>query len=435
MLEAYVKFYEEVIGENFSALKASFEPHTTEDIGVAGEFDIRTRALGWYGFRTLSSGEEKVLLLPEIASWQSNVLNLHGAMYTNRGAEPGLGSEMRNRVLQNEIGRGLEGVVRAGLLDESSTPHLLQEAVLAIVHGHPEIFSPSRRYNAPAPQLPISLDGLLRSVRYEKLYRHFMNERFDLKRKAGLVEEHWEGMTVSYDATPTQEDVQWADFRAREAMDQGPEPRFYGASDLDKVEKRLRCAVAALKQHDITSIAEDIFPFRSALLEASSRRFLVSIDEAWVHVQRLFELFYMNYALLVERNFPTIKGHFELYSRMPIILFVTVEKNRPGYEGRISVDFTACKAPPGATQNQIIRREERILGAPRGGVWHDGRLLQWLWSGGGGPLENFLRSGNPYLDFPVRGSYVALLREKVYRKIEGELKAVQEGLRDLYGLN
>jgi len=433
-LEGYVTFYAEVVNRHFNALKASFPPYVTGEIGIAAEFDTRKRELHWHGFRPLAAGEEKVMLLPTIDSERSNLLDLHGAEYPHRVVEPAIGSGMKHRVLREEIGRELENIVRKGLLDESGTPQLLQDSVLTIVHGCPQIFSPSRRHSAPPPNLPIDLDGLLWSVRYEKLYRHFMNERFDAKRREGLVEEHWEGSTVSYDATPSHEDVQWVDQRVRETMRQGIEPRIYGTSELDEIERRLQNAVTALKQQGISSITKHLFPLQSALQEASWRRFPISIEDAWSHVQRLFDLFYENYVLLVERNFPTLKDRFKLYSLMPITLFITVEKGRSGYDGEISVDFTACKAPPGVTRNEIIRREEREKGVPRGGVWHNGRLYQWLWSGGGGPLDNFLRSSRSYTNIRTKGSYRALLREKVYRKIEEELKAVQKGLLDLYGL-
>src|SRR4030081_1242810 len=125
--------------------------------------------------------------------------------------------------------------------------------------------------------------------------------------------------------------------QAREAMSQGIEPRIYGISDLDAIERRLQSAVTALKQQGLSLITEHLFPLQSTLLEASGNRVRISVDDAWSHVQRLFTLFYESYALLVERNFPTLKGRFRLYSLMPITLFVSVEEGRPGYNGKIAV--------------------------------------------------------------------------------------------------
>jgi hypothetical protein len=342
---------------------------------------------------------------------------------------------MLSHTLRFSIASDVKQIVQVGLLDESCNPQLVQETVLALVRSYSQIFDPNRRPNDSSPRYPIEFENLLRAVKSELLRRYFMDERIDNKRRLGLIEEEWEGSIVSFDSTPTWEDMEWVEKQVAHAMDDGLGGfRTSRYSELAKIEKRLEAAQEILERNG-SSIEGPLFPLQEKLEEAFQRGYPISPDDMWLHVRRLFELFFENYAALVERNFPTLKRHFKLYSQMPLTLFVIPEPRDWKIKLEPGITFVMCRAPRGSARNEIIRREKRDMELPRGGVTHDGRTYEWLWSGGGGPIINFLRTSHAFLDVKTRGGFSPILREKVYSQIQKELGSALEGLMERYDLS
>ncbi len=133
----YVERYQAILDENFWAIKQSFEPFTSEKIGLVGYFNLISKTIPAYGFRALEETEEPVLLLPlteDVHPDKSMLAFINGVRTVHwRPTLKGFRSvvDFNSEILWHDIGPALDEITLKGLLDEGGSRTLLMERVFA----------------------------------------------------------------------------------------------------------------------------------------------------------------------------------------------------------------------------------------------------------------------------------------------------------------
>lgn len=173
----YLIFYKEVLATHFPNFKASFSPHTADEIGFIGELSIKKRILLFYGFRALNhNDDEQIKFIPvdtDIFSKRSNLSYLHGActLHFTSSSNGFRKFYVRHEVLKSEIEEQLRDIIKNGLLDESSSNNLLFEKLAAIITKYQAKHHNIKDKYKMSSYLPIRFEQIEYAQRYEKAYK------------------------------------------------------------------------------------------------------------------------------------------------------------------------------------------------------------------------------------------------------------------------
>ncbi len=162
--QAYLQKYEEILDGHFPQLKSAFDPKTTGSIGFVGSIDVATCSMLSYGFRSIDTDDKVVLLpaTPEIAPYERGFIEGARTMRSRRPSLWGRGMDITTEIVWDEIGPGLDGIVRDGLLNESENKDLLVESVLASYITYLSAVRDEGPLRTANDILPISFDRMLK---------------------------------------------------------------------------------------------------------------------------------------------------------------------------------------------------------------------------------------------------------------------------------
>jgi len=420
----YLKSYISLIDENFPLLKHTFAPRTAGRVGFIGEFFLKDRRIGMHGFRSLSEGDEEVHFIPvEQVGGGSNLPFLIGAQGLHLVGD-GWGacddSDIESAVRKDELLKQLLVFAAEGRLDESANPEMNSEHVVQLIFQNRDVFKSLLESDGRSIRYPVQLDSILECVRKEKLAREFHEDVVQSKLKSGQISEVWDGdfVSCSYSLNPNEEEA--VARRVEEAMLRGEAPsgrvRYI---ELEELEARLLKALNSLRKS--CSAINEPPPFIKGY-DLVRNRTLVSERDLSKYLQGLYAAFLSNYRTLVERNFPTLAPHFELYSDQPVAVYLVIGagfSSMRGY-GSMSMEIYLARSKTGVESVSVVE-QVNLCESHNGfrftvdGVDHEG--ISWTKTTVAGAIAGFPTQAHQ----PFEGM---ILRGLVYSTIKNELPKV-----------
>jgi hypothetical protein len=357
---SYLHQYISLIERHFPALRGTFKPETLGRIGFIGEIVLSQRRLGSYGFRQLSEIDDEVHFVPvEQILGNSNLPYLDGANQLHlsgsaRGFRDGI--DTVTEVFDFELIPQLERFVKEGMLNESKCPEMMEEYIIETVKCNNAIFRDLLEADEWSIEYPLILDDILKALSRYKLLRHYRDELILIKRQSGEVKERWDGSIVSYSAKLTPEDEQQILQTVEMAETSGIMPAFRARYvDLDRLERSLTKAINWLASFK-TEIDEPLFNGENKLKSDLKRGHPIPDIDAKRYLVWLYSTFLRNYKSIIESNFPTLKHHFNLYSKLPVSVYLVLEKSilrHPGVS-RTPLDIYLLEAKSNISEVKIL---------------------------------------------------------------------------------
>lgn len=416
----------------FPAIRTKFQPETDGEIGFIGELYLQRQSLGLYGFRQIGNNDETIFFYPvnkELGKSNLGYLNGADTLHLTGSSNGFLGRvDIADEVVNNEVIRQLQDLVKNGNLYELNCPALLKESVLQTVLNHKGIFAPLLENTIEGIKFPLSLALLKDCMRREKLHRHYQDELINEKRRRGTIQESWSGGYVSYSATLTKDEYVQIETEVEQAIKLGIEPVFHAKYiELEKLESFLLPRIEGLTR--ITEeIVEPLFGNGAKLKQDCFRNTPLSIDAAGDYLVAIFSQFLENYKVIVETNFPSFKEHFSLYANFPVHIRLKLGPTTPRgprHMTHLDVYFSNSKSK----RNTVEILEDN---APQVNS-HDFTLADGskYFVSSHSSVEHIFESPYRLNSSEFEGM---TLRKLLYQKIHDEMPAVEKALREKYGV-
>ncbi len=259
----------------------------------------------------------------------------------------------------------------------------------------------------------------------EKLTRHYQYEVIARKRKNGEIQEAWNGTTVGYSYSSTQDDEAEVNQNVERALSAGEVPMFFTRyTDLEDLETSLSMAINALREsrNEIEAPLFDASRPVGLVHEVS-----ISVDDLKAYLVQLYSAFLSNYKTLIDKNFPTLRSHFRLYSELPVAIYLVLESAVDRQFGYVSTPLTLyfVKAEPGQSVVRVAEevvwdRSEDGVCFTVSGIVHE--VIFWIST----TVESALRGASELAYDHFRGM---TLRRLVYSMLLKELPAVEAAFR------
>lgn len=435
----YLEIYTQIVGNEFTALRARFPGCESDRVGFIGELQFSNRSLRYFGFRAIGNGDPPVLLLPaDEQRDHSNLAYIFGAkqLHWVGGGINGDGDVVQHdQVLRREILPVIDGLLKGGDLIEDMTPQLAGELVVALIQragfewGNPPcIYEVLGRFCDPRtrrPILPIDLDDIDEALLRGRYYDQFRLERSDTKRR-----ERRKAGNLDGSLTWGREDYEWIEAQADRAFNLGePFSERYGVDlNLEKFTLVMSRAIGTLRKYDQTLSESGFVSLQVDRVNAWPAERKEEVQSA---VCALWRAFLQEYQRLLEVNFPTLKDSFGLYSEFPLRVRVMIERWRPDSYGGGSWDVTLFKSHTTGPDNEVIPCDAVIEQQGRNWrVFVDGAEVA-VDSIERTSISNWTRSstGNP-----LKVSLQTPLRQLVYDQLRREFSAARAELLRRYGV-
>lgn len=424
----YLHCYTSLIQQYFPALREIFSPQTEGRIGFIGELLLVKRHIGGYGFRPLEETDDEVHFVPvQQAVGKSNLTYLEGANQLHwtsgtRGFRDRI--DFINEVSEHELLPQLEKFIKEGQLNESHCPEMLVEFIVETILQNKAIFKELLDADCRSIKYPLKLDDPLRVLLREKLIRHYRDELTSTKRRSGAIKERWDGRFVSYFMSWTAEDEKQISNAVEDAWHSGQLPKFRARYvDLDKLESSLAKAINWLRPIQ-TEIKGPLFDGESELKDDVKRDRLISHNDAKAYLLWLYPAFLKNYKTIIETNFPTLKWHFRMYSKLPIsihlVLGITVKEDFSSY---IPLTKYFSESQSNVSEVNVVDdlvRADDCSSFSTGGMTFQTNLVIC------GSFEDLFVDKFGRMNDPFQGM---TLRRFVYQTIEDELKDIKRAFR------
>lgn len=446
----YLQLYTSLIEQHFPALRETFNPQTEGGIGFIGEllfFELGTntfsfvRGLGAYSFRPIKETDDSVHFIPvQELRWGrplqeiSNLSDLEGAVQLHLRGNPwnwGVrdGIDVSTEVIEVELLPQLEELIKQGRLNESNCPDMLVEFILETVLRNQSIFKELLSVDGRSIRYPLKFNEIKTTLLREKLLRHYKDELISKKRKNGEIEETWEGSIVSYSPDLTPEEEKQVLFATEASINSGCVPRFHARySDLEHLETLLAKAINWLYPYK-TVIDAPLFngenKFKTNLMGGQ----LFSEDDAKSYLVWLYSAYLENYKAIIETNFPTLKQHFSMYSKLPLTFHLVLGETLSFFDrNRTELNIKIYMTKSLSNFSEVKIADDIILNSD-----------EWCFSTGGVEFRAFriqtLDTKSLFfwgygLDMEV--FYDMTLRTLVYGTIAIELKDVKQAFRKEY---
>lgn len=429
--EAYLDFYVKILDEHFPGLKHRFSPQTTGAIGFVGLLNIAQNRVVAYGFRAVETGGERIKFIPvEGRFWgeNTNLPYLMGASDLHDfGSFDGLHNvDIKTEVLKNEIADQLTNIAERGYLNERSNYHLAIEKTLGIIVSSQSGLHGITHKGWLSRYLPIDFEKIEYGMRFRRAWLYFEHTLIEERKKQGVIKPVWSGATTSYSYSFTTEDKKTIEARARDAaLNKTDLKTNVTYTDLNKTEGLLLEALKTVKTRK-SQINETIMPDQDAVPTGPSYWFHQLFKPETLNgiVCKLYVLFLEEYKALIETNFPTLKNHFSLYSKMPVHCFLTVNPSR-----NFSVRILRCR-------NISSDRNEVTLCSNNEIVFDQGaRSLRYKNQDYGvfypiyenSSINSLLSPTRKFIDIDVPDEFT-ILRSMVYNEIKNEMPIVLKEL-------
>jgi hypothetical protein len=429
----YLHVYTSFVLQHFPALRETFNPKTDGRIGFIGELLLVKRCLAAYGFRPIGDTDDEVHFVPvQHGMGKSNLTYLDGADQLHW--RDSVGSfrdriEVSAEVIDGEILPQLEQFLKDGKLNESHSPEILEELIVESILRNKAIFKELLNVDGLSIKYPLNLDEVLRPLLREKLIMHYRDELILKKRRSGEIDEKWNGSIVSYSSNLTLKEEKQISNAAEDSMNSGRLPRFRARYiDLDKLESSLAKAINWLRLTK-TEIEGPLFNGESKLKADVTRRHPISDDDAKDYLMWLYSAFLENYRRIIETNFPTLKQHFRMYSKLPIsvhlVLWSPVKRSVGSSFTPLQIYFSESQSSVSEVKvvDNLVPNADDRLSFSTGGKEFRAYLVKQT------SFENLFFSSSRLLNDPFQGM---TLRRLVYETIEDELKAVKQAFRIQY---
>lgn len=426
---AFLSLYETILDKHFSSFKQSFSPNTSGSIGFVGYVDFSQNAISSYGFRSVRNGDEKVLLMPIApmpGAWmKENKAFLAGSLlmtYTDssRGFRE---INIKDEVLSQNIQPLLKDIIQQGRLDESQNRALLIERVVATCFQYYEADF-QRQQGTAQLMFPLRLDDLKAVLLYKIAYEVLQHQLLEKRTREGTIEETRSEFYVSRILQLSPRESIEIENQARELAQAGK--NISGERNYQKIEEHELLLLKDIECLEMLGVSEIN---RSPLTEwytGGIRRRFELVQDVSHHLtleqllENLFLVFLNEYQILVERNFPTLCQHFELYRKVPAKMFWTLgeEVQTPNIPSN-SLFLQAIKSELGS-ENTVIRCNKQKIDQNvqelKANPEYHGTFLHSI------GVTSTLLSGNNYLPFKVNNNNMYVVRKLVYREIEKELE-------------
>lgn len=430
--QAYLRLYVSIIDSEFPAIRTKFQPQTDGKIGFIGELFLQRQSLGLYGFRQIGNNEETIFFYPvskELGKSNLGYLNGADTLHLTGSANGFFGKmDIANEVVNNEVIRQLQDVVKNGNLYELNCPSLLKESILQTVLNQKGIFAPLLENSIEGVKFPLSLAQTKDCVQREKLRRHYYDELINEKRRRGTIQESWSDGFVSFSVSLTEEEHVQIETEVDLAIKSGIEPVFRAKYvELEKLESFLLPRIEGLT-HITETIVEPLFADEARLKQDCFRNSPLSIDTARDYLVAIYSQFLENYKVIVETNFPSFKEHFSLYASLPVRVdlklgptFLGVTRHMTRLEAYFaksenehsSVDVLEDDTSQGVDFSLTRSVDSKYIGASYSTVEH---MFQFPHGLNSSEFEGMT------------------LRKLLYQKIHEEMPAVEKALREKYGV-
>lgn len=421
--------YQDIIRVHFSEFAASFPPGDIDNAGLVLEANLRTDEAYQYGLRLLRPGDTRILILPTTSpNWLSDSLLRFGA--GGLAYQLGHGSLRRDLVeelLQVNFTRLIPEVVRDGALNEETTPDLARELLAAAVLSKPDLLNEPNR--GPGKEsLPLRPSRIRYWLLFQYHWRQLADDLVQAKLNSGAIPRRRKGNFVTYSRPLlSEEERRELTEKCNLLIKQGAEMGRPRTLPSDEIAKRLIEAIECLDNDDL--LEGPLFPEAYDIRRSFQHGSLDKSSLLEAH-RRFLESFLQNYKGLLETNFPTLKGYFPLYEKLPVYLrfaFPEQAQNPPYFYMEILEPTT------GSLENSVVESlTSRTFLKPGDSITINGRsfkISQFMES-----VQIPLRGGRKhYPDFRLRGWHTAL-RDYTYSWIESELREVGPHFGKLYGL-
>lgn len=423
--QKYAHLYQELLDNNFPSFKSAFPPYTAGPIGFVGYLDLSKRVITYHGFRPIKGTDKTVFFFPK--SIEHDNRNLAARVYLYgplkwRGSSidfPAL--DITKEVIWEEVKPHLEGIIEHGELDESLNKNLLLERVLVTCLRHYKDYFQLQQQDPAASYLPLDLRKLKEFVLYKIAHHVLISRRLERNDEPGTIEEKWDGsirsrsISFTFKEQTELEEQAWA--IAKNGEDLSNETHFNRSSDYGKfllrdIESLARLGVTAIVSSPLTDWYNKNRLGLPLPLQWDTDS-LVSLSQ---FVENLYLYFLQEYRILVERNFPTLCQHFDLYSHMPLNLMVAVECENEPLPLINYPDVTVLTYTDGSqVQNTVLLSSRAEIQRKKDEIWHD--------------PEHYARSESntlflntqSYMPFEV-DKQRCVLRNLVYERVKEELK-------------
>jgi hypothetical protein len=263
----------------------------------------------------------------------------------------------------------------------------------------------------------------------KKLIYHFEAERINYKRGKGEVDERWEGDTRASTILYTHQDWRWIYAQADAALERGEGYDLrLNIVPFKYVENRAEICMKILDS-GASQLEAPIFPHLNEMQKQRGRH--LSEEQLLSYCSAVLRSFLTSYKAIVERNFPTLTPGFRLYTKMPLICFLSVRAGLPRQGPMIFIQL--CKAREQLAENQVISCSGRELeSADHKVLWYQGQTYEVI-EGWWRSWHDFVYGSGSFSDAPISSSTV--LRELVYTQISREMGRALNLLFANYGIH
>jgi hypothetical protein len=437
---SFLAAYKGIVQDHFAFFASSFPPGDFAHTGLVIEVNLRTGEGYGYGLRRLKPGDPEILLLPAASDiWFADSLARWGAggLRYRLTDDDWLHSENPfHELLRVNIVGLLQGIVQTGALNEQATPDLAKELLAAAVLSKPELLNEPNR--GPGSEgLPLTVGRirywLLLQQHWHRLERELVHGKLD----QGAIPFRQEGAFISYEPPPlTEDERQELRRRSDSLIAQGAAVEGPRMIPFDNLADRLKRAIAAVGSDDAI-IAQPLFRhahrYRMGIPWTTQ-----ALDELLADHRHFLSLFLANYQRLVAGNFPTLKDHFALFRRLPVLIQVAVRPPLgPGGEPSTFADFFIPDGFP--LEDNVIEAvdfSDRVsLATVRSGVpiLIGGRPFKWVMGHHNLVLLHLMGGYRRHPDLGLRSEYT-VVRDFTYSWIEDETAKVVTALGRVYGL-
>lgn len=426
----YLHSYTSLVQQHFPELREIFNPQTDGRIGFIGEFFLVKSHLGGYGFRALGETDEEIHFIPvQQAIGKSNLSYLDGADQLHwassaHGFRKGI--DITSEVINNELLSQLSLFMEEGSLNESNCSGMLIEFIVETVLQNTGTFKELLDVDGRSIKYPLNLDEVLNVLLRVKLQRHYRHELTSAKRRSGEIEEMWDGGFVSYSSSLTAKEEKQISGAVDNSLDSGSLPTFHARYvDLDKLERSLMKAINWLHSTK-AQIESPLYVGESKLKIDVAKAHPISNDDAKSYLVWLYSAFLENYKCIIETNFPTLKQHFRMYSKLPISVHLVLgSAERKGF-GRNNTPLTLYFSESRSSISEVKVVDELKCNMGDDGSFSVGGVEFQAHSVCAKSFESLFSSITGRMNDPFQGM---TLRRLVYEKIMEELNEVKQIFR------
>jgi len=353
----FLNKYNEIINNNFLKLKAKFEPFTTGNIGLVVA-NLSEEYNRMYSFRPLRDDKDKQVEVLSFVSekyiaddfFKLGAKRIKGKSRDFILVEPELAAK-------EEINEQLKKIVDDGKLNEENNINLIIEMVQNIIYtSQNELkinLSQESRFIPRIEELfPINYEDILKRIKLFFYRKKFEEDQIKQLIEDGVikVEITENGLSYFYDQSTI--DYNEIEIKVSDAYDKNI---IISDNLLEsyQVLSMLLKSIELLKNNNV-KIEQPILPqpdipikyIDKIISEKGGQNTwipnIVSVQysdkQLLKYIEVFFKLFLQEYCAIIEYNFPTLKNSFDLYSKLPVKIYVEVSNDSCHY-GEYSLGY------------------------------------------------------------------------------------------------